>query len=297
MVTGLIAEPCVLWSGFDPSVVARSYAQFTGILAGFAFVVINLVLDRAYRRRGDGRSPLPREAEHETQVGIALVCAFLGLVLTTLRYSLLAGESGCSLTQGRAASAAVLAAVSLAASLFTLLYAVVQFFSGTSAILARHCVFLLAVLVPPLASAFVEQTLAHLALALGNPETRHPLQPLWDQANHFSVLVPGAIFCMCAGMWVMGTRRRRSASPVGRVAQRFQTFVPYNTIAVAVAAIMRSIAALGYANPAVHISPAEAWLWLGLLAVALLVQSAALSFQSGVEVPLGRPSAETEKSA
>ncbi len=30
------------------SIVARSYAQFTGILAGFAFVVINLVLDRAY---------------------------------------------------------------------------------------------------------------------------------------------------------------------------------------------------------------------------------------------------------
>jgi hypothetical protein len=97
VVMGLVADPCTLWTGFDVSVVARSYAQFTGILAGFAFVVINLVIDRAYRRRSDGRSMEPREAEHDTQVGIALVSAFLGLVLTTLRYALLAGESGCAL--------------------------------------------------------------------------------------------------------------------------------------------------------------------------------------------------------
>ncbi len=74
VVIGQIADSCVLWTGFDISIVARSYAQLTGILAGFAFVIINLVLDRAYRRRGDGRSPSPRESEHETQVGIALVC-------------------------------------------------------------------------------------------------------------------------------------------------------------------------------------------------------------------------------
>jgi hypothetical protein len=297
VVTLQIAEPCVLWSGFDPSIVARSYAQFTGILAGFAFVVINLVLDRAYRRRGDGRSPSPREAEHETQVGIALVCAFLGLVLTTLRYSLLAGESGCALTEGRAGSAAVLAAVSLAASIYTLLYAVVQFFSGTSGVLAKHCVFILAVLAPPLAVSFVEETLAHLALALGNPETRQPLQPLWDQANHLWAVIPGAITIVCAVMWVIGTKRRRSELATGRLAQRFQTFVPYTTIALAVAVIMRSVALLGYANPAVHISAGEAWLWLGLLAVVLLIQSAALSFQSGVEVPFAGSPTVTDKSA
>jgi hypothetical protein len=74
MVTGHLADSCFLWTGFDISIVARSYAQLTGILAGFAFVVVNLVIDRAYRRRGDGRSLEARE--HETQVGIALVCAF-----------------------------------------------------------------------------------------------------------------------------------------------------------------------------------------------------------------------------
>ncbi|GAB3010580.1 hypothetical protein [Mycobacterium bourgelatii] len=285
MLTELIAEPCELWYGFDPSIVARSYAQFTAVLAGFAFVVINLVLDRAYRRRGEGRAPGPREAAHETQVGLALVCAFLGLVLTTLRYSLLAGESGCAITEGRATSAAVLAAVSLAASVYTLLYAVVQFFSGTSGTLAKHCVFILVVLAPALTVSFVQQTLGHLALALGNSETRQPLQPLWDQANHLAVPVPVGITIACAVLWALGRKRRRSEMPVGLVAQRIQTFVPYTTIAVAVAVIMRSVALLGYANPAVHISPGEAWLWIGILAAALVIQSAALSFQRGVEVP------------
>ncbi|OBK22405.1 hypothetical protein A5635_21900 [Mycobacterium asiaticum] len=295
MTIGLFAEPCVLWSGFDPSIVARSYAQFAGILAGFAFVVINLVLDRAYRRRGDSRVLDPRESAHESQIGIALVCAFLGLVLTTLRYSLLAGESGCALTEGRAGSAAVLAAVSLAASLYTLLYAIVQFFSGTSALLVRHCVFILAVIAPALAVAFVAQTLAHLALALGNPETRQPLQPLWDQANHLSTLIPVALIGISAVMWVIGIKRRRSEAPVSGLAQHFQSSVPYTTIALAIAVTMRSVALLGYANPAGHISPTEAWVWAGLLAATLLLQGAALSFQRGVEVPFTGSSIVPEK--
>ncbi|WP_081288316.1 hypothetical protein [Mycobacterium asiaticum] len=275
--------------------MARSYAQFAGILAGFAFVVINLVLDRAYRRRGDSRVLDPRESAHETQIGIALVCAFLGLVLTTLRYSLLAGESGCALTEGRAGSAAVLAAVSLAASLYTLLYAIVQFFSGTSALLVRHCVFILAVIAPALAVAFVAQTLAHLALALGNPETRQPLQPLWDQANHLSTLIPVALIGISAVMWVIGIKRRRSEAPVSGLAQHFQSSVPYTTIALAIAVTMRSVALLGYANPAGHISPTEAWVWVGLLAATLLLQGAALSFQRGVEVPFTGSSMVPEK--
>lgn len=285
MVTGHLADSCFLWTGFDVSIVARSYAQLTGILAGFAFVVANLVIDRAYRRRGDGRSLEPREVEHETQVGITLVCAFLGLLLTTLRYSLLAGENGCALVSGRAASAEVLTAVSFAASIYMLLYAVVQFFSGTAGVLAKHCVFILAILVPPITVFFVEDTLTHLALSLGDPGTHRPLQPLWDWANRLAIPIPLAIGVVCAAVWYMGIGRRRSESPPGRVALRVGTVVPYITVAVVAAALVRSIVALRYTSPAAHIGPGEAWLWLALLIVALLVQTAALSFQKGVEVP------------
>lgn len=290
MVTGQIAESCTLWTGFDISIVARSYAQLTGILAGFAFVVINLVIDRAYRRRSDGRSLEPREVEHETQVGIALVSAFLGLFLTTLRYALLAGESGCALTDGRAASAEVLTAVSFAASIYMLLYAIVQFFSGTAGILAKHCVFILAVLVPPISVFLVEDTLTHLALALGDPETHRPLKPLWDWATRLAIPIPLAVGIIGAAAWLLGTKRRRSELPASRIARQFRTIVPYVTVAVVAAVLVRSIAGLRYANSDAHIAAGEAWLWVGVLAAALVVQSAALSFQKGVEVPFGSSS-------
>src|SRR6202044_3915112 len=115
MPTGQIADSCVLWTGFDISIVARNYAQLAGVLAGFAFVVINLVLDRGYRRRGDGRSRAAHEVEHETLTGVALMNAFLGLFLSAIQYSLLAGENGCSLTGGRAASAELLGGISFVA--------------------------------------------------------------------------------------------------------------------------------------------------------------------------------------
>jgi hypothetical protein len=285
MAMALLADSCSLWTGFDVSLVARSYAQLTGILAGFAFVVINLVLDRAYRRRGDARSLEPREVEHESQVGIALVCAFLGLFLTTLRYSLLAGETGCALIEGRAASAEVLTAVSLGASIYMLLYAVVQFFGGTAGLLAKHCIFVLAILVPPITVFLVEDTLTHLALSLGNPATHQPLQPLWDWATRLAIPIPVAIGIVCATVWFIGMRRRRSISPTGRIAQRFRTVVPYITVALVGAVVVRSVVALRYTNPTAHIAPGEAWLWVALLAVALIIQSAALSIEKGVEVP------------
>lgn len=289
MATVHLADSCFLWTGFDISIVARSYAQLTGILAGFAFVVVNLVIDRAYRRRSDARSLEPREVEHETQVGIALVCAFLGLLLTTLRYSLLAGENGCALISGRAASAEVLTAVSFAASIYMLLYAVVQFFSGTAGLLAKHCVFILAIFVPPITVFFVEDTLTHLALSLGDPETHRPLQPLWDWANRLAIPLPLAILVVCAAVWFAGIGRRHAQSPPGRVALLVRTVVPYITVGVVAAALVRSIVALRYTSPSVHIAPAEAWLWLALLAAALIVQSGALSFQKGVEVPFAGP--------
>lgn len=285
MVMESLADSCPLWFGFDISITARTYAQFTGILAGFAFVVVNLVLDRAYRRRADGRSLEARESEHEVLVGIALVCAFLGLFLTTLRYGLLAGESGCAITNGRATSTEVLAAVSFAASIYMLLYAIVQFFTGTAGLLAKHCIFILAVLVPPISVFFVEDTLTHLALALGNPQTHRPLQPLWDSATRLSIPIPLAMLITGAIMWYLGIARRRSQEPPGYVARHIGLVVPYITVAVVTAVIVRSVVVLRYETPDAHIGPSEAWLWVGVLVVALLVQSAAVSFKEGMEIP------------
>ncbi len=278
-----IAAACELWTGFDISIVARNYAQLAGLLAGFAFVVINLVLDRAYRRRSDGHAPDPREIEHETLTGVALMNAFLGLFLTAVQYSLLAGEQGCALGSGRAASAELLGGISFVASLYILLYAIVQFVSGSAGTLIRHCVFIVAVLVPPIAVFFVEATLTDLALSLGDQQTHRPLQPLWDDANRLSVPITVAIAVVCVIGWFLGRARRRSESPIGPMAGRMRTVFPYLSTVVIIAAIVRSMAALPKTDVASHLSAAESWLWVAVFAVLMLVQSVALSFKQGVE--------------
>lgn len=285
-----IAAACELWTGFDVSLVARNYAQLAGLLAGFAFVVINLVLDRAYRRRSDGHSPDPREVEHETLTGVALMNAFLGLFLTAVQYSLLAGEQGCAIGSGRATSAELLGGISFVASLYILLYAVVQFVSGSAGTLIRHCVFIVAVLVPPIAVFFVEATLTDLALSLGDPQTHRPLQPLWDDANRLSVPITVAIAVVCAIGWFLGRARRRSESPIGPMAGRIRTAFPYLSTVVIIAAIVRSMAALPKTDVASHLDSTEAWFWVAVFAVLMLVLSTALSFQRGVENSARPPS-------
>jgi hypothetical protein len=284
MATGQIAESCVLWTGFDISIVARNYAQLAGVLAGFAFVVINLVLDRSYRRRGDGKSLRAHEVEREVLTGVALMNAFLRLFLAAVQYSLLAGENGCALTGGRAASAELLGGVSFVASVYMLLYAVVQFVSGSAGSLTKHCVFIVAVLVPPIAVFFVEATLSDLALALADPKTHQPLEPLWSWANRLSVPIALVVVLVCGAVWCIGTKRRRSDSPSGGLAQRVQTSFPYITVVVVISAVIRSVMVLPVRNPAAHLAPGEAWLWVVVFAVMMLLQSTALSLHKGVEI-------------
>jgi hypothetical protein len=53
-----------------------------------------------------------------------------------------------------------------------------------------------------------------------------------------------------------------------------------------------ALTALPVRNPAAHLAPAVAWLWVGVFAALMVAQSAALSLQTGVEVPYveGQPS-------
>jgi hypothetical protein len=289
MPTGQIADSCVLWTGFDISIVARNYAQLAGVLAGFAFVVINLVLDRGYRRRGDGKPRGADEVEHETLTGVALMNAFLGLFLSAIQYSLLAGENGCALTGGRAASAELLGGISFVASVYMLLYAVVQFVSGSAETLAKHCVFIVAVLVPPIGVFFIEATLSDLALALADPASRRPLEPLWSDANDLSVPIALTVLVVCATVWRTGRGTRIAESGSSARVQKFRTSLPYVTVVVVVSVVVRAVTALPVRNPSAHLTPAEAWLWVGVFAALLVAQSAALSLQTGVEVAYVEP--------
>lgn len=191
-------------------------------------------------------------------------------------------------------SAEVLSAVAFAASICIVLYALVEFVTGSPGALAKHCVFIQAVLVPPITVFFVEVTLTHLAVPVGDRETRPPLQPRWDWANRLSIPMPLALVISCGTAWRLGMKRRRSESPAGRIEHNVRTALPYISVAIVSSVIVRSILALPTTSPAARIAPVEAWLWVVLLRVVLVIQSMGLSLQKGVESPFpGRVGQDT----
>lgn len=283
MGTGIGGDTCDLWSGFDISGVASNYQAIAGILAGFTFAAITVVLDRSHRKHTGDHPVDVRAIEYEKLTGIALVAAFLGLLFASFQYGILSGERGCALTGGRAASEGLLGDVMFAASIYILIYALVQFASTSSAALAKHARFIVVVLVPAVVFAFAEIKLMDLAISLGSSQDRQPLQPLWDHANRLATPLGLTVMAVSGALWCIGAKRRHSPSPPGRVARASQTAIPYITIALVVGARIRSVEALPTVNPSAHITPAEGWLWVAVLTGVVLLQSAALAFQRGVD--------------
>jgi len=283
MPTGSGAQSCVLWSGFDISSVASTYQAIAGILAGFTFAAVTVVLDRSHRHRVDGKSVGARGIEYEKLTGIALVAAFLGLLFASFQYGILSGERGCALTGGRAASEELLGDVMFAASIYILVYGLVQLASSSATALAKHARFIVAVLIPPVVVCFAEIKLMDLAISLGSTEAQQPLQPLWNHANRLSAPIGLTILGGCGLLWWLGSTRRRSTAPPDRFSRFTQTALPYLTIVIVICARIHSVVALPTVNPAAHITPGEGWLWVVLLTAVVLVQSTALSFQKGVD--------------
>jgi hypothetical protein len=55
-------------------------------------------------------------------------------------------------------------------------------------------------------------------------------------------------------------------------------------VVVVISAVVRAVTALPVRDPAAHLAAGEAWLWVAVFAAVMLLQSAALSLQAGVEV-------------
>jgi hypothetical protein len=56
------------------------------------------------------------------------------------------------------------------------------------------------------------------------------------------------------------------------------------TVVVVISAVIRAVMVLPVRNPAAHLALGEAWLWVVVFAVMLVLQSTALSLQKGVEI-------------
>jgi hypothetical protein len=294
------ATSCELWLQFDFSQSAGNYSQLAGVLAGFAFLAIMLVLSRQHRRASE--SDALREYEQDNRFVTALACACLGLITAAALFSLLSGEEGCALISGRALSKEVLAGVAFFFSVYTLLFGAVQLVSASA--LGRHFRFIVAVLAPPLVVAFIVASLNDLALSLANPpdqptEPHEALLPgwtdssasLWNFAHSVLTWLIPTVLAICLALWLAGFRWRRAEGtpgPVGNVLTRVVaaalTYLPYASLALVAYAVWRT-AMLGRLQAGAHIGAGQAKVLVLVCTVVVVLQSASLSLARGEDRP------------
>ena len=294
------ASPCELWLQFDFSQSAGNYSQLSGVLAGFAFLAIMLVLSRQHRR--ESPTDAAREYAQDTRFITALACACLGLVTAATLFSLLSGEVGCALISGRALSKEVLAGVAFFFSVYTLLFGAVQLVSASA--LGTHFRFIVAVLAPPLVVTFIVASLNDLALSLANPPNQpaapgEPLLPgwtdssasLWNFAHGVMTWLIPMVLAVCLALWLAGFRWRRATGAPGpagsaltRVVSAALTYLPYASFALVAYAVWRT-AMLGRLQAGAHIGAGQAKVLVLVCTVVVVLQSASLSFARGDDRP------------
>lgn len=103
---------------FNIPETAGAYSQMTGVLAGFAFTGIILILEP--RTRPQNGAP-PAQAPNTDPVIMPLIAALVSLLMSTLLYSILAGEEDAP---GRAATQELLNGLPFALALGMLLYGI-----------------------------------------------------------------------------------------------------------------------------------------------------------------------------
>ena len=80
------ASTCDLWLQFDFSQAAGNYSQLAGVLAGFAFLAIMLVLNRQHRRGGvaDIAAEYQQDSRFITALASACAVSYTHLTLPTI---------------------------------------------------------------------------------------------------------------------------------------------------------------------------------------------------------------------
>jgi hypothetical protein len=264
------------------------YSQMAGVLAAFAFGAITLVLPVEAKRRGSRSEPL---------VLLALTAAFVGLLIATLQYAVLAGERGCGLLLGRAASEEFLGGVAFAFSVLLLMYAIVQLIAGFRVPgLSFHARLIIVTLGAPLAMLFLSTGAVDVAATPWEPKDGIGV-PLPRTTALQSALASSSIFvtlglaAACLLAWLAGRKFRKSAMHgvrSGRPLRRSRTAFPYVSLLLAVCAVARSVS-LDVLRPRDRITDFEVVLWLAVCLVVLFWQAVLLSFERGTD----RPSVES----
>lgn len=280
---------------FDYSRSAGYFSQLAGVLAGFAFLAITLLLNRQHRRGTSAEAA--QEHQQDAQIVAALGCALLGLVAAAALYALLAGEQGWALTSGRGLSRFVLAAVAFVFSLYTAFSAAVQLVSAAA--LGAHLRFMVAVLAPPTIVAFFVTAVDDVAEypLTPPPAPGEPTGTGWNPghaelsafARHGTTWSIPVVLVLCAMIWCAGLRWRHATGALGHRAAALRsvvsvalTYLPYLSLALVAWAVWRT-AVLSRTAPGARIDSGHALWLIGICVVILVLQSACLSLIWGAD--------------
>lgn len=286
MYHGLASDQrnCELLHGFDVSRSAGLYSQLAGVLAGFAFAAIMLLLSRQHRR--ESLNGAADEHEEDSRFVTGLGCAFVGLVVASVSYAAISAELDCALVDGRAASEMVLAGVAFAFSIYTLLFATVQLLSAVN--LSTHLRFIVCVVVPPIVILFVTAVLSDLAITFTDSGNIAEA-PLWSTTHAAQEWLPPAVFVVCLAVWWLTRPVRRGPGKPGRLVSRCLTYWPYTSLLLVGIAIWRSISGSSSFETAAFIGPVEALVVVAVCAAAVVVQSLCLCVVRGSDAPRAEP--------
>lgn len=258
---------------FDLASIAGNYGQMTGVLAGFAFTALVLLMTPTQAAERAGRQ------RHEGGAALALFGGFVALVVVTLLYSVLAGDDA---TQARPRAATVelidglifgLAVVSLLQGLCLL--ARNAALDGSTVAVAR---VMTVVAFPTLAMYFVAQgasdTVAARAAAAG-------------KGCAAQVPATGAWLTGVCAVVLAGSLSAPAQQVLARYRARCATVAPVLVITVSVVGAIVSGQA-STMRPSLLLSPTA--LDLFLIGAALLLTAAGLMFSAsgGTAAPTTR---------
>lgn len=264
---------------------AGLYSTLAGVLAGFAFLALSLVIGGSHRRSG---SAPPTDAEHarhrmvDISLLVTLTIAFISLILTSVQYAEIAGEAGCAITQGRSASEEFLAGVSFVFSVMLLFYAIVQMISDSGipgvGITIRR---LVAVVGPAVAMLLISAAADEVSYIpwIDGRATRTGLAGFVENSRTNPGLA-GVILILAFLIWRVPINFPRLGAKVHREIEGrgIQNFFPYISLFGALLAVLR-VNTFSELHPDDRINIMELIVWLALCAIGLLTQSALLSFQ------------------
>lgn len=280
---------------YNIAATAGYYSALAGILAGFSFAAIILVIPGSFSRQS-GPQEAPAEAIGsdltDAHVLVALLVAFVGLIISTVQYAELAGESSCAEILGRAENEEVLGGVLLAIVCVTLLFAVVRLLehARVGGVVTGHFRFMTAVIAPALALYLVGLAVQDASYA---PWIRPAAKnEIFGRApggfeilvRHLSYELPASLLIVCLLMWVAQWCLMGRVIPILpietplRARTQWALYIyPYLSLALILLAVAWS-SSLADWNPRSQMTHAEILGWFLVCDSVLAVQSGSLLF-------------------